>query len=87
MQSQFSGSDTIHVAGTITDYKEETSYVADTDASLPDKLNIFFASFKENNTEPPSWAPAAQEDYGFPIIGLSSMAASPDSIPSCVPSA
>lgn len=33
---------------TITDNKEKDSQVVDTDASLPDKLNTFFARFGEN---------------------------------------
>jgi hypothetical protein len=45
----------------ITDYKGKTSHFTDTDVLLLDKINIFFARFEEN-TMPPTWATAAQED-------------------------
>jgi hypothetical protein len=34
---------------TITDYKEKTSHIADTDVLLPDKLNTFFTLFEHNS--------------------------------------
>ena len=55
VELEFNGSDTRRVwqgLQEITDYKKRTSYVMDTDISLPDKLNTF-ARF-EDNTVPPS---------------------------------
>ena len=57
VESQFNGSDTRHMwqrLQEITDYKKNSSHITDTDVTLPDKLNTFFASF-EDNTVPPSW--------------------------------
>ena len=31
-----------------SDYKKKTSHVKDTDITLPDKLNTFFARFEDN---------------------------------------
>lgn len=97
VELQFNGSDMRlmwQTLQTITDYKAKTSHVTDKDASLPDKLKHFFARFKENNTEPPTWASAAHEDCGLPIsvADVSTTfrhvnphkAASPDGIPSRV---
>ena len=54
VESQFNGSDTMWQGlQTITNYKQKTSHVADTDVLLPDKLNTFFARF-EDNTVPPT---------------------------------
>ena len=59
VESQFNGSDTrrmwqgLHI---IMDCKGKASHVANTDASLPDKLKHLF-SFKKNNT----WSPAAHD--------------------------
>ncbi|XP_071183951.1 uncharacterized protein [Salvelinus alpinus] len=36
----------------ITDYKKKTSHVMDTDVTLPDKLNTFFADFEDNTGRP-----------------------------------
>jgi hypothetical protein len=47
---------------TIMDYKGKASHIADTNASLPDKLNPIFAHFEENNIEPSPWAPSAHDD-------------------------
>jgi hypothetical protein len=47
------------VAATILDYKGKAGHAAD--ALLPDKLNTFFASFKEN-TMPPMQATATYDD-------------------------
>ena len=55
MESQFNGSDTRSTwqgLQTITDYKGETSHVGDTDILLPDKLNTFFARFKDDTGSP-----------------------------------
>ena len=38
----------------IMGHKKKTSYITDTDVTLPDKLNPFFARF-EDSTVPPSW--------------------------------
>jgi hypothetical protein len=46
VESQFNGSD---ICG--TDYKRKTSHIADTDVLLPDKLNTFFAYFKDRITQ------------------------------------
>ena len=56
LESQFNGSDTRRIwqgLQEIMDYKKKNSHVTDTDVTLPDKLNIFFACF-EDNTVPPS---------------------------------
>ena len=56
VESQFNGSDTRRMwqgLQEITDYKNKNSHVTDTDVTLPDKLNTFFARF-EDNTVPPS---------------------------------
>jgi hypothetical protein len=56
VESQFNSSDTRRMwqsLQTFTDYKGETSHVADTDVLLPDKLNTFIARF-EDNTVPPT---------------------------------
>ena len=37
---------------TITDYKGKSSCVVPTEASLPEKLNTFYARFEKDNTEP-----------------------------------
>jgi hypothetical protein len=36
----------------IKDYKKKNSRVTDTDVALPDKLNAFFARFKDNKVPP-----------------------------------
>jgi hypothetical protein len=51
--------------------KRKVSHVADTDASLPDKLNIFFTRFQGNNIEPPMWAPSAQCVLSFSVDDVS----------------
>ena len=54
---KFNGSDTGRMwqgLQEITDYKKKSSHVTDTNVTLPDKLNTFFACF-ENNTVPLSW--------------------------------
>ena len=56
VESQFNRSDTRRMwqgLQEIKDYKKKTSHVSDTDITLPDKLNTFFARF-EDNTVPPS---------------------------------
>ena len=57
---QFNGSDMRRMwqgQHTITDYKGKTSYVADTDILLPDKLITFFARFEDNTVLPTRPAP------------------------------
>ena len=56
VESQFNGSDMRRMwqgLQEIMDYKKKTSHVTDTDVTLTDKLNTFFARF-EDNTVPPS---------------------------------
>ena len=51
VESQLNGSDTRHMwqgLQSITEYKQKTSPVADTDVLLPDKLNNLFALFEDN---------------------------------------
>ena len=46
VESQFNGADTHRMwqgLQEITDYKKKTSHVTDTDITLPDELNTFFA--------------------------------------------
>jgi hypothetical protein len=52
---------------TIKAYKGKASHVADTDSSLPDKLNTFFVRFEENNTEQPTWTAATDKNCVLPI--------------------
>jgi hypothetical protein len=42
---------------TITDYKNKASHIAVTNATLPDKLNIFFSRFEHNDPELPRRTP------------------------------
>ena len=57
----------MYVAGStgIMDYKNKSSHVTDTDVTVPDKLNTFFARL-EDNTVPPSWL--ANKDYAPPLL-------------------
>ena len=55
VESQFNSPDTRRMwqeLQTITDYKRKTSHIAETDVLLPDRLNTFFAHFKDNNVSP-----------------------------------
>ena len=57
VESQFNGSDLKRMwrdLQEITDNKNKSSHVTDTDVMLPDKLNTFSACFMDN-TVPPSW--------------------------------
>jgi hypothetical protein len=66
--SQFNGSDTRSMwqgLQEITDYKKKTSHVTETDVTLPDKLNNFFARF-EDNTVPQS-RPANKDCVPLPL--------------------
>jgi hypothetical protein len=53
---------------TITDYKGKHSQELPSDASLPDKVNAFYAHFEASNTESCMRAPAVLDDY---VITLS----------------
>ena len=75
----------------ITDYKNKTSPVADTDVLLPDKLNNFFARFEDNTVL--LTRPATKTcGLSFTTANVSKTfkslnprkAAGPDGIPSCV---
>ena len=76
---------------TITDYKGNTSHVADTDVLLPDKLNTFIARF-EDNTVPPTRTATKDCGLSFSVADVSKTfkrvnphnAAGPDGIPSRV---
>ncbi|XP_045570722.1 uncharacterized protein isoform X3 [Salmo salar] len=77
VESQFNGSDTRRIwqgPQTITDYKGNTSHVADTDVLLPDKLNTFFARF-EDNTVPSTQS--ASKNSGLPF------AVADSAVPTC----
>ena len=65
VELQFNDSDTRRMwkgLQEITYYKKKSSHVTDTDVTLPDKLNTFFARF-EDNTVPPTWP--APKDCGL----------------------
>jgi hypothetical protein len=47
---------------TITDHKEKPRRALPSDASLPDKLNAFYARFQASNTEAYRRAPAVLDD-------------------------
>ena len=55
VDSQFNGSDTRSMwqgLQEITDYKNKNSHVTDTDVTLSDKQNTFFARFEDNLVPP-----------------------------------
>ena len=65
IESYYTGSDTCRMwqgLQTIKDYKINHSRELPSDMSLPDKLNYFYARFKENNTETYMREPAVLED-------------------------
>ena len=79
---------------TITDYKGKNSRELQSDTSLPDELNYFYAHLEANNTENCMRAPAVPEDC---VIMLSAAdvsktfkhvnihkATGPDGLPGCV---
>ncbi|XP_045570721.1 uncharacterized protein isoform X1 [Salmo salar] len=73
VESQFNGSDTRRIwqgPQTITDYKGNTSHVADTDVLLPDKLNTFFARF-EDNTVPSTQSASKNSGLPFAVADVS----------------
>ena len=89
---QFNGSNTRRTwqgLQSITDYKKRISPIADIDVLLPDKLNNFFARFKNNAV--PLTRPATKA-YGLSSSNVSKTfkrvnpckAAGPDGIPSRV---
>ena len=58
VESQFNSSDTRRMwqgLKEITDYKNKNSHVTDTNVTLPDKLNTFFAHFEDNTVPPSQW--------------------------------
>jgi hypothetical protein len=62
----------MHVARlqTITDYKGKSSCVVPTDAYQPDELNILYALFEADNTEP-SWRTVAAPDDQVSLVSSS----------------
>ena len=62
----------MHVARlqTITDYKGKSSCVVPTDAYQPDELNILYALFEADNTEP-SWRTLAAPDDQVSLVSSS----------------
>ena len=91
MESQINGSDTKRMYQAITDYKGETSHVADTNVLHPDKLNTFFVRL-EDNTVPPTWSATKDCGLSFSMFDVSKIfkhvnprkAAGPDGITSHV---
>ena len=73
VESQFIDSDTRRMwqgLQTDTDYKGKTCHVADTDVLIPDKLNTFFARFKEN-IGLPTWNTATHDcELSFSMVNI-----------------
>ena len=65
IESYYIGSDACRMwqgLQTITDYKGKSSPKLPSDASLPNKLNAFYARFEARNTEACMRAPAVTDD-------------------------
>ena len=70
VELQFNGSDKRRMwqgLQEITDYEKKTSHVTDSDVTLPDKLNTYFACFEGNTVSP---SRSANNDCDSPPTAL-----------------